>query len=178
MKLATLCAGAIAVCAAAVQADPIFIFERSAGSFEVTAEDGFSRTIHFESTVDFEVGGLGITVIEGDFVQTFTGGDFDTIAGSAVFVGASNLDTLSVDFTGTLTDDGFASLAGDWDLTGSTGAYAVYTSGSGNNSASYFFTDDDGGPFFAIFQGTLVPAPSSLAMLGIGALAASRRRRG
>lgn len=176
MKCVHMVLGTVAVAATCAQAD-LFIFEQVSGTFEVTAEDDFSRTIEFETTVDFEIGGLGITEIDGEFVQTFTGGDFDTIEGEAEFEGPSDLDTISVEFAGTLFDNGFSSFAGEWDMTASTGVYAVYTSGSGNNSGSYFFLDEDSGSFFAIFQGELVPAPGSLALAGLALAAATRRRR-
>jgi hypothetical protein len=168
---------AIAGAASSVVAQPLFIFEQSTGTFDVVAEDANTRTIAFETSVTFEVGGLGVTTIDGQFVQTFTGGNEDTFAGSAVFTGASNADTISVDFAGTLFDDRFASLAGRWTLTGSTGAYAQYTSGGGDNSASYFFVTDDSGTFVSVFQGLLVPAPGGLALAGLGVAFAARRRR-
>jgi len=132
----------------------------------------------FETAVMFEVGGLGILTVDGDYVQTFTGGGSDPIIGTAVFEGASNLDTLTVAFEGVIYDTGFASYAGEWTLTGSTGAFAQYTSGAGNNSGSYFFTGNDVGSLFSIFQGTLVPAPGVLTLGGLGVgLIGFRRRR-
>lgn len=178
MKAATLVIlGALGCSAMAVQAQDLFIFEQSSGTFLVTDETQNDRTISFDTTVNLEFGGLGIVMLDGQFVQTFTGGDSDTYAGSALFTGASNSDTLAVDFSGTLYDDGFASLSGTWTLTGSTGAYAQYTGGAGDNSGSYFFTAEDEGQIFLIFQGTLVPTPSSLALLGLGGMVALRRRR-
>lgn len=176
MRVLCMVAATVAAAATAAQAE-LFIFEQSSGDFQVVAEDDFARTIEFQTLVTFEIGGLGIQTIDGGFVQTFSGGDFDPIAGTAVFEGASNLDTITVAFSGTLFDDGFASFAGRWALTGATGAYAEYTSGGGNNSGSYYFTADDSGDIYAIFQGVLVPAPGTLALAGLGLVASCRRRR-
>ena len=178
-KRLVVVAGACAMASSAAIAGPLFIFEQSVGTFNVVAEDANTRDIAFDTAVAFEIGGLGILSIFGDYVQTFTGGSSDPIAGSAVFEGASNLDTLTVSFEGEIFDDGFESFSGSWELTGSTGAYAQYTSGEGNNSGSYFFTSNDSGDMFMIFQGELVPTPGVLAIGGLGAgmLCARRRRR-
>ncbi|MFG0259093.1 MAG: hypothetical protein ACF8LK_01965 [Phycisphaerales bacterium JB041] len=171
-------AAVVAGLATAASAGPLFIFEQSAGSFTVAFEDANTRNILFETAVTFEVGGLGIVSIDGDYIQTFSGGSSDPISGTAVFEGASNLDTLTVSFDGVVYDNGFGSFSGSWELTGSTGAYAQYTSGEGNNSGSYFFTTDDSGNMYTIFQGTLVPTPGVLAIGGLGAgMLATRRRR-
>ena len=168
---------AVSALAASAHAEDLFIFEQSMGSFVITDETNDDRTIEFDTVVVFEIGGLGIESIAGSFVQTFTGGDFDTFVGSALFTGASDLDTLTVEFNGTLFNNGFDSLSGDWELTGATGAYDIYTGGAGNNSGSYYFTSSDSGDMFMIFQGTLVPAPAGLGLLGLGGLLAARRRR-
>ena len=174
----TAVAAVVAGFAMAATAGPLFIFEQSAGSFAVAFEDANSRNVSFETAVTFEIGGLGIAAIDGEYIQTFTGGSSDPIAGTAVFEGASNLDTLTVSFEGVVYDDGFGSFSGSWELTGSTGAYAQYTSGQGNESGSYFFTTNDSGNMYTIFQGTLVPTPGVLAVGGLGAgLLAMRRRR-
>lgn len=171
-------AAVVAGLAMAVSAGPVFVFEQSAGSFAVGLEDANTRNVLFETAVTLEIGGLGIVTIDGEYVQTFTGGPSDPITGTAVFEGASNLDTLSISFEGVVFDNGFGSFSGSWELTGSTGAYAQYTSGAGNNSGSYFFTASDSGNMYTIFQGTLVPTPGVLTIGGLGAgLLGMRRRR-
>lgn len=170
-------AAVVAGLAVAASAGPLFIFEQSAGTFAVAFEDANTRNIEFETAVTFEVGGLGILSVDGEYIQTFTGGSSDPIAGTAVFEGASNLDTLTVSFEGVVFDNGFGSFSGSWELIGSTGAYAQYTSGEGNNSGSYFFTADDSGNMYTIFQGTLVPTPGVLAIGGLGAGMLGMRRR-
>lgn len=168
----------VAGLALAASAGPLFVFEQSAGSFAIGLEDANTRNVLFETAVTFEVGGLGIVNIDGEYVQTFTGGPSDPIVGTAVFEGVSNLDTLSISFEGVVFDNGFGSFSGSWELTGSTGAYAQYTSGAGNNSGSYFFTTNNSGNMYTIFQGTLVPTPGVLAVGGLGAgLLGMRRRR-
>lgn len=168
----------IAAAAGMASAGPLFIFEQGAGSFSVTSSDNMGRTVEFDTNVIFEVGGLGILTIDGTFDQSYNGSNQDTFLGNALFTGASNADTLSVDFNGVIFDNGFESFSGVWTLTGSTGAYAQYTSGSGNQSGSFFFQDDTSGSMFVIFQGTLVPTPGTLAFAAIGSgMLCVRRRR-
>lgn len=169
-------AGLIALTAATAQAD--FIREVATGTFEVTSDDGVTRTMSHDLTVISEIGGWGILTIDADTEQTFQAGP-DPLTGTATFYGATPDDFIVVSMTGVLdSQDGQPnfSFSGLWETTSAGGDYAGLT-GSGDFSGSGYFTDADSGIMDMIFQGDLVPTPATASLLALGGLFASRRRR-
>ena len=174
----TLIAGAVGFIAAAAQAD--FIREVSTGTFEVTGEDEFTRTMAVDLVVISEIGGWGVQTISADLVQTFDPFFDDALTGTAVFHGPNAEDFIEISLDGFITgipDQPNGSFAGTWVTLGSGGVYADLT-GSGDFSGSAYFTSGTGGLLDVIFPGDLVPAPGTMGLLGAGALFAARRRRG
>jgi hypothetical protein len=168
--------GIVALAGAAARAD--FIREVTTGTFEVIASDEFSLTASVDLVVVSEIGGWGIQTISGEVVQTFTDGEEDPISGFALFQGPNPEDVIEIILEGFITksDQPHASFAGEWETTSTGGAYEGLT-GFGNFSGSNFFTSETGGLLDVVFQGDLVPAPASICLPGLAALAATRRRR-
>ncbi|HZW10864.1 MAG TPA: hypothetical protein VFF69_13265 [Phycisphaerales bacterium] len=176
MRMAALPALVVATCAGLAQAD--FIREVASGTFEVTSDDGFTRTMSNDLVVLSEIGGWGILSISADTEQTFQAGA-DTFSGTATFQGAGVDDMIVISLTGTADgQDGQQnfSFSGLWETVSASGTYEGLT-GSGDFSGSAYFTADDSGVVDMIFQGDLVPTPATASLMVLGGLAATRRRR-
>lgn len=171
-----LAAGLIAGLATTAQAD--FIREVATGTFDVVSDDGTSRVLSHDLAVVSEIGGWGFLTIDAETEHTFQAGS-DPLTGTAFLYGATTDDFLEIALTGVL--DGQSgqqnfSFSGLWETVDAGGAYAGLV-GSGDFSGSGYYTANDSGLVDWIFQGDLVPAPASAALLGAAGLFATRRRR-
>jgi hypothetical protein len=98
-------------------------------------------------------------------------------AGTIIYTGAGGTITLAFATPGPFNLAGnTSSIDGTWTYQSGTGAYAGYTGGAGTFGAVYNTT---GAYASTTLTGDLtpVPEPASMAVLGIGALAAISRRR-
>ncbi|MEQ8843828.1 MAG: PEP-CTERM sorting domain-containing protein [Phycisphaerales bacterium] len=147
---------------------------------------GFAGTgaADFVFDMDVSVVGPGMADGAGSFTITDVHGETLTgdINGMFTQVGGG-----SIGFLGTLTGVQFNDVSGDGTFDGPTsGSFGTDLPGSGPYSGALvqLFLDDTTGFFDADFagistqvSGLVVPAPASLALLGLGGLAAARRRR-
>lgn len=160
--------------------------------FQIVSDGGFvevdlnddERVLEFETTVFDEVGPYGFTSVAGDLTQMFTKHPImDDLSGSFVITGPNPEDQVVGEYAGVIfpdeLNDGLvnATFAGTWELVETTGIYADLNEGNGQLSGSFFYEDEESGDFVLIIQGVLVPAPAGLAVLGLGGIAAFRRRR-
>ncbi len=172
-RIATL--GLALALGGAAQAD--FIQVQAEGTFELVQVNQDQVDITFDAAVFAQVGGFGITAATGEASQLFTGDPTDDLLGTGELVGATQDDVLNISFEGVVfPGDASATFAGTWEVTGATGAYDGLT-GGGEMSGFYRFVDADSGQFGVVFQGDLVPAPATLALLGAAGLGLARRRR-
>lgn len=149
-------------------------------------EPGFTGTgaSDFSFDIDVMITGAGTADGTGTFTivdvhgETLTGnlnGEFNQLMGGAIT------------FEGTLSNVMFNDVSGDGTFDGPTaGSFSTDLPGSGVYSGALvqLFIDSSGGFFDSDFtgistqvSGAVVPAPASLALLGLGGLAAVRRRR-
>ncbi len=146
--------------------------------FVGTGASDFSFDLDVMLTGADTADGTGTFTIVDVHGETLTGdidGEFSLIGG------------LSIGFLGTLTNVVFSDVSGDGTFDGPTsGSFGTDLPGGGPFSGAVvqLFLDDTGGFFDSDFDGIstqvsglVVPAPASLALLGIGGLAATRRRR-
>ncbi len=171
MKLLTMiAAGTIASVA---QADAFFIVTE--GVFDITDVNGDVYTGELATTVGTQVGPFDFGSVTGGFEATLT--DPGPISGSFSLISSGGDGTVEIGYEGTVVgDDVTFSYAANWSVTDATGIYDGLT-GDGDLSGSHFFTGIDDGIVSLTIQGDLVPAPATLALLGVGGLVASRRRR-
>lgn len=170
-------AAAVGISAGAAGAD--FIHVESTGTFSVVSIDEDAMVLSFATTVTSQVGGLGLLEADGTISQLFDDVDItDDMGGSATWTGPGDLDTITIDFEGLFfaISAENASFAGIWSITGAAGTHAGLV-GGGDLSGWYYFTSSDSGQFGFTIQGDVVPAPAAAAVITLGGLLATRRRR-
>jgi len=120
-------------------------------------------------------GTFSIVDVQGETLSGNIDGQFNLIGGVAISFTGNLTGVQFTDVSGDGTFDGPTSGSFDTDLPGAapyTGAVVqLFLDGSGN-----FFTRDFDDVSTQV-SGVIVPAPASLALLGLGGLAATRRRR-
>lgn len=148
------------------------------GTFELLEVHPDQINILFDAPIFAQVGGLGLNSVNGEATHQFTFGDpEDVFFGSGQLVGDTPDDILVYMFDAVMfADDANATFAGTWEIGGGFGDFEGFT-GSGQLSGFYLFNDDNAGQFGIVFQGDVVPAPATFAMLSIAALIRPRRRR-
>ncbi|MBO6514731.1 MAG: PEP-CTERM sorting domain-containing protein [Phycisphaerales bacterium] len=184
-KIATIAGLAVAASAMTASADVLLLVDLSvADTITISATDGVSSADGSASNfTGFLLAGFYNTLGAG-IADTSVSGDLSTAAnasdGSAdIFNGGSSfgLNVWSVSTDSTLgVTAGATAFAGSTTWTVSAADYAELL--AGNMSGDIIFgadTDDDDGVNIGTWA--IVPAPGSLALLGLGGIAAGRRRR-
>ncbi len=169
---------AVAALAGSAQAD--FVRTVNTGAFDLVSVSATEADYTFLFSVVSQIGGLGFTGGIGSATQTFmppgTPDDFD---GIFVLEGPTGADTMTLEFHGFLVGPpggSHASWAANVEIVGTTGVYAGL-SGVGDLSGSSYFTTPTGGFFDGVIQLDVIPAPASVALLGLAGLVGIRRRR-
>lgn len=171
-------AAAISILVLANLARADFIQVQAEGTFDVVEINQDQMSIIFDAAVFDQIGGFGITTVNGEATQVFTVDPLtDDFFGSGQLVGATPDDFLTYTFDSVMfPGDVTATFAGTWEVTGGFGDFEGLI-GSGQLSGFYRFKDANSGQFGIVFQGDLVPAPPTLVLLGGASLALMRRRR-
>jgi hypothetical protein len=179
---------ALTFVASGAQADDLLFVDLSVpNQITITATAGLSAaTISGSDTTGFlladffsaaAVGSYGDTLVSGDLTSAANGSDGspDLFTSSGNF--GLNVWTYTNDATSDFTAGQVAfSGSGTWTLSATSYADAL----AGNTSGNIYFaadSDDDISGATLLGSWTTIPAPSSLALLGLGGVAAIRRRR-
>lgn len=184
-KIATIAGLAVAASAMTASADVLLLVDLSvADTITISATDGLSSADGSASNftgfllADFYTSagaGISDTSVVGDLstAANASDGSADLFNGSSSF--GLNVWSVSSDFDLDVTA-GATAFAGSTTWTVSAADYAELL--AGNMSGDIIFgadTDDDDGVNIGTWA--IVPAPGSLALLGLGGIAAGRRRR-
>lgn len=149
-------------------------------------EPGFVGTGASDFSFDIDVMITGAGTADGSGTFTIVDVHGETLSGN-ISGEFSALGAGAIGFLGTLSGVQFNDVSGDGTFDGpTTGSFGTDLPGSGVYSGALvqLFIDGAGGFFDADFtgistqvSGAVVPAPASLALIGLGGLAATRRRR-
>jgi len=188
-KIATIAGLAVAATAMTASADVLIDVDLSvADQLTITATSGFSAVTAsgsnftgflFDGLNGGTTGTAGTSVVSADFSTAANASDGSPsvfIAGAGTDTGV-NIWSFSTDSTVSVTA-GATAFAGSATWSISSGLYADLLAGAASGDI-YFPADDSGDIAGAELLGTyrVVPAPSALALLGLGGIVAGRRRR-
>ena len=98
-----------------------------------------------------------------------------SVAGTFIFLGPDQTDTFAGTYEGIgiINDNGIWTGAGTWTADHATGLFTGLT-GTGTYTTAFLLDDQSAD---TTFDGIIVPGPASGALVGLGLLAAGRRRR-
>lgn len=173
MRIATSVLASVAVTASIAHAD--FFFAESEGFGQLVGQNGTVFETYSEETVTFIYGPYDFTGSAGTAFAD-VGTDPYVITASLTWTDSGG-DTMvmALEGLGFGYPDYYHNAAGTWTMTSGTGIYENLT-GYGNWSRTILFVDEGESVTTSNFGGWLVPAPGTLALLGLGALSARRRR--
>lgn len=173
MKIVTSAIAAVAVTASVASAD--FFYAELEGFAQIVDQNGTVFETYNEETVTSLFGPYDFVGYEGTaYVDVVT--DPYVLTGSLTWTDSSgDMLVMDVEGVGFGFPEDYQNASGTWTMTSGTGIYENLT-GYGNWSRTLIFVDQGYALSTSDFGGWLVPAPGSLALLGLGALATRRRR--
>ncbi len=186
-KIATIAGLAVAASAMTANAETLLIVDLgTTNSITISATDGLaSASVSGSDFTGALLADFFGTTAGTNFLDSFGSGDLTYASGASdgspgLFrgTGSAGLNVWSLGGTGDFTagSQGFTGSA-TWSV--DAGIYAEMLAGntSGDIYAPADTDDDIGGGAVLVGQWNIIPAPSSLALLGMGGLVAGRRRR-